>query len=232
LNNFFRGRRPTAEALAHGDTSEISPLARRKSPLRTTSGLSFDDEVRMRELDELTRAISRGNQARGEYPHAVPQIPGSLRRESRLLGEDWDNLAVEAHREEIVIRISEFESQFEERRHLPFGITSSLHQDIASLQTILSTRREDVSLTLAGQIARLRELKQAGTRVSHVQKDQIKNDIVSMKAEITFLEQRAADLEKLALRVEDDDVRRAAGDAALEDDSKNWDLWFEASGNR
>ena len=233
LNNFFRGRRPTTEALAHGDTSEIPIFGRRRSPPpRTTSGRSFDEEVRMRELDELTRAISRGNHTRREYPPAVPQIPGSLRRESRLLGEEWDNLAVEVQREEIVIRISEFESQFEERRQLPYITTNSLRQDIASLRTILSTRRDDVSLILAGQIARLRELKQAGTRVSHVQKDQIKNDMVAMKAEITFLEQRAADLEKLGRTVEEDDIRRATGDAALEDDSKNWDLWFEASGHR
>ena len=186
----------------------------------------------MRELDDLTRAISRGSQSNRNYPPAVPQIPGSLRRESRLLGDEWDNLAVEAQREEIIIRISEFESQFEDQQHLPYVASRSLHKEIASLQTILSTRRDDVSMILGRQVARIHEIREAGTRVSHVQKDQMKNDMVAMKAEITFLEQQAADLEKLARKVEVDDARRGNGNAALEDDNKNWDLWFEASRHR
>ena len=185
-NTFALGRRPISEALAHGETSEI-PIRRisppRMTPGRSSGRLTFDEEVRMRELDELTRSISRGNQTNENYPRAVPQIPGSLRRESRLLGDEWDNLAVEAQKEEIIFRISEFEKQFEERRSLPYPVSSSLHKEIASLQTILSTLRDDVSMVLAGQVARIRELKESGTRVSHIQKDQMKNDMVAMKAE-------------------------------------------------
>ena len=231
-NAFARGRRPIGEALAHGDTSEI-PI-RRTSPPRMTPGRSttFDEEVRIRELDELTRAISLENQPNRNSPRAVPQIPGSLRRESRLLGDEWDNLAVEAQKEEIIIRISEFETQFEDRQTLPYAVSSSLHKEIASLQVMLSMRRDDVSMILAGQAARIRELRESGTRVSHIQKDQMKNDMVAMKAEITFLDEQAADLEKLARKVEEDDVRHENGNAALEDDNKNWDLWFEATGHR
>jgi hypothetical protein len=66
-----------------------------------------------------------------------------------------------------------------------------------------------------------------GTRVSHLQKQQIKTDMLSMKAEITFLEQGAGELENLARIVEsfkDEDP--------LESEGKNWDLWFEANYNR
>src|SRR5208282_6022133 len=56
LNTLAHGRRPIAEALAHGDTSEI-PIRRisppRMTPGRSSGRLTFDDEVRMRELDEL-----------------------------------------------------------------------------------------------------------------------------------------------------------------------------------
>jgi len=186
----------------------------------------------MRELDELTRAISRQNQqnqSQRTYPKPVPQVTSSLRRGSRLLGEEWDSLAAEAQREEIVIRISELESQIAERRQLPSSAWGSLHEEVASLKTMLSSRRDDVSEILTLQIGRLRELKQAGTRVSHVEKDRIKNDMLSMKAEIQFLDERAGDLDKLGRLVETDD---ASQDRALEDDSKNWDLWFEASGHR
>ena len=188
----------------------------------------------MRELDELTRAISRQNhqnqnQSERVYPKPVPQRTSSLRSGSRLLGEEWDNVAVEAQREEIVIRISELENQIAERRQLPPNAWRSLHDEIMSLKTMLSSRRDDVSEILTLRIARLRELKQTGTRVSHGEKDQIKNDMLSMKAEIQFLDERAGDLDKLARLVESND---GSHDRALEDDSKNWDLWFEASGQR
>ena len=218
-NAFARGRRPLNEAPAHGDTSEI-PIRRispsRTTPSRSSGRITFDEEVRIRELDELTRAISRENQTTRNYPRAVPQIPGSLRRESRLLGDEWDNLAVEAQKEEIMNRISEFETEFEERGILPYAVSSSLRKEIASLQTMLSMRRDDVSMILARQVARIRELKESGTRVSHVQKDQMKNDMVAMKAEITFLEERAEDLEKLAQKVEEDDERSGDGNAVVE----------------
>lgn len=186
----------------------------------------------MRELDELTRAISRQNQqnqSQREYPKPVPQRKSSLPRRSGLLGEEWDNMAAEAQREEIVIRISELESQIAERRQLPARAWGTLHEDIASLKTMLSSRRDDVSEILTSRIGRLRELKQVGTRVSHMDKDQIKNDMLSMKAEIQFLDERAGDLDKLGRLVEPDG---GSQDRALEDDSKNWDLWFEASGHR
>jgi hypothetical protein len=188
----------------------------------------------MRELDELTRAISRQNhqnqnQSERGYPKPVPQVTSSLRRGSRLLGEEWDNLAAEAQREEIVIRISELESQIAERRQLPVSAWGSLHEEVASLKTMLSSRRDDVSEILTLQIARLRELKQKGTRVSHVEKDQIKNDMLSMKADIQFLDERAGDLDKLGRLVE---PGGGSQNRALEDDSKSWDLWFQASGHR
>jgi SMC interacting uncharacterized protein involved in chromosome segregation len=185
----------------------------------------------MREIDELTRRISRKAQASSsEYPRPVPQIVGSLRRESRLLGEEWDALAVEVQREEIVVRISELESQFHGQRHLPRTDLTSIKEEISSLQTMLASRREDVAGILGSQVAKLRELKGSGTKVSHVQKNQIKIDMLSMKAEISFLDQRAADLEKFLRSIENctnDDM-----DGALEDESKNWDLWFEAGGHR
>jgi hypothetical protein len=186
----------------------------------------------MRELDELTRAISRQNQRNRrtrDYPRPVPQVTSSLRRESRLLGEEWDNLAVAAQREEIIIRITELASQVEEQRQVPAGTCGSWREEIASLKTMLSSRREDVSEILASQISRLRELKSTGTRVSHVEKDQIKNDMLAMKAEIQFLDERTVDLERLW---EQDETHTGSPDRALEDDSKNWDLWFEASGHR
>ena len=176
----------------------------------------------MRELDELTRAISRRNSAtdRGA-PRQVPQIPGGLRRESRLLGEEWDNLAVEAQREEIIIRISELEGQFQDVQGTGSGLSSAkelLAAEVMSLQKILAERREDIARILALQVQRLKELKEAGTKVSHLQKDQMKNDMLGMKAEIAFLDQRAGDLEKFAVKVE-----RMTG---LEDDSRNWDHYF------
>lgn len=232
LNIFFRSSRPAVEALAHGDTSsEVPILARRASSPRTTTARSFDEEARMKELDELTRRIS--GRGPGNYPRAVPQIAGSLRRESTLLGNEWDNLAVEAQREEIVIRLSELESQVSRRSQLSQDAMSSLREDIISLQAVLTARKEDVAGILTSQVSKLRQLKQAGTRVSHLQKDQIKTDMLSMKAEITFLEQRALDLERFARTVEEDDSRRAMGESALEDESKNWDIWFETtSGHR
>jgi hypothetical protein len=130
-------------------------------------------------------------------PRAVPQITGSLRRESRLLGEEWDSLAVEAQREEIIIRISELESQCQEGQTMSVEARTALKDDIASLLTILSSRKEDVAGILASHVSRLRQFTQSGTRVSHLQKQQIKTDMLSMRAEITFLEQRAADLERL-----------------------------------
>ena len=196
----------------------------------------------MRELDELTRRISRGRHSqghRGEYefpspsPRAVPQIVGGLRRESRLLGEEWDSLAVEAQREEIILRISELESQFYERRAgQAGGYPVDLRDEIANLQGLLSARREDIQGILQGQISRLRELKSTGTRVSHIQKDQIKSDSQAMKAEIRFREQRVADLDKFARTVEEDCTRRAMEESALENDSKNWDLWFDTNSGR
>jgi hypothetical protein len=179
----------------------------------------------MRELDELTREITRGKLARA--PRAVPQIAGSLRRESRLLGVEWDNLAIEAQREEIVLRISELESQCREGGRLPADVRAALRDEIASLSAILSTRKEDVAGILASNVSRLREFTRLGTRVSHLQKQQIKTDMLSMKAEITFLEQGAGELENLARIVEcfkDEDP--------LESEGKNWDLWFEANYNR
>jgi len=228
LNIFFRNNKPPTEALAHGDTCEVPGLARRGSSSRTPTGRSFEEEARMRELDALTRRISRQAQSTSDYPRAVPQIAGSLRRESRLLGGEWDNLAVETQREEIIVRISELESQFQEQRQLPQNDFKSLRGEVASLQTILAARRDDVSGILASQVAKLRELKEAGTKVSHVQKNQIKIDMLSMKGEISFLDQRAADLEQFLRLVEN----CAALDGALEDDSKNWDLYFEAAGHR
>jgi hypothetical protein len=220
--------------MAHGDTSDIPLMVRRASSPRTPTGRTFEEEVRMREIDELTRRISRGRQSgQRDYeipaPRAVPQIVGGLRRESRLLGEEWDNMAVEAQREEIILRISELESQFYERRHDEGYNSVRLRDEIASLQTMMAARREDIQGILQDQISRLRGLKSTGTRVSHVQKDQIKTDIQSMKAEITFLEQRLVDLDKFGRTVEEDGERRAIEESALENDSKNWDLWFETS---
>ena len=233
LNIFFRNNKPPTAALAHGDTSEIPPFARRPSIPPRTTGRTYDEAVRMRELDDLTRAISQGSRDRDPKP--VPQIAGRLKRESRLLGEEWDNLAVEAQREEIIIRISELESQFQQRLQQPFSTSATalgLAQEIADLQSILVARKEDVSNILSLHVSRLRELKAAGTRVSHVQKDQIKNDIFSMKGEIAFLEQQAADLEKFARIVKQDDLQRTTERSALEDDSNNWDMWFEANSGR
>lgn len=220
--------------MAHGDTSDIPPIVRRASSPRTPTGRTFEEEVRMREIDELTRRISRGRRlGQTDYeipaPRAVPQIVGGLRRESRLLGEEWDNLAVETQREEIILRISELESQFYERRHDEVYNSVRLTDELANLQTMMAARREDIQGILQGQISRLRGLKSTGTRVSHVQKDQIKTDIQSMKAEITFLEQRLVDLEKFVRTVEEDGARRAIEESALENDSKNWDLWFETN---
>jgi len=214
-------------------------IVRRASSPRTPSGRSFDEEVRMRELDELTRRISRGrhqDQREFEFPAAtppavMPQIGGGLRRgESRLLGEEWDIIAVEAQREEIILRISELESQFFQRREGEYPI--DLRDEIVSLQGLLSARREDIQGVLQAQIARLRALKSSGTRVSHVQKDQIKTDIQAMKAEIMFLEQRVVDLDKFGRTMEEECERRAMEESALENDSKNWDLWFETNSGR
>lgn len=180
----------------------------------------------MRELDELTRAISIRNDARQGYPRALPQVTGSLRRESRLLGDEWDNLAAEAQREEIVLRITELETQFEDRRQLPESMTTTLYNDVKSVQAMLMARRTDVSDILTAQVAKLRQFKQDGVKVSHAQKDQIKLDMMAMKSEITFLEQKTEELGKLADKVKADDARRNA----LEDDSKNWDLWMGTTG--
>jgi len=179
----------------------------------------------MRELDELTREITRGKLARA--PRAVPQIAGSLRRESTLLGVEWDNLAIEAQREEIVIRISELEGQCREGGRLSADVRAALRDEIASLSAILSTRKEDVAGILASNVSRLREFTRLGTRVSHLQKQQIKTDMLSMKAEIAFLEQGEADLENLARIVEG-----VKDEDPLESEGKNWDLWFEANYNR
>ncbi len=121
------------------------------------------------------------------------------------------------------------ESQFYERRHDEVYNSLRLRDELANLQTIMAARREDIQGILQGQISRLRGLKSTGTRVSHAQKDQIKTDIQSMKAEITFLEQRLVDLEKFDRTVEEDSARRAIEESALENDSKNWDLWFETN---
>jgi tetrahydromethanopterin S-methyltransferase subunit B len=185
----------------------------------------------MRELDELTRQISRKAQASSsEYPRPVPQIVGSLRRESRLLGEEWDALAVEVQREEIIVRISELETQIQELRQLPAADLTPLKEEIVSFRTILASRRDAVSGILASQVAKLRELKETGVKVSHVQKNQIKLDMLSMKGEISFLDQRAADLDKYLRLLENYSSEGRHG--VLEDDSKNWDLWFEAAGHR
>ena len=221
INISFRNTRPPTQAMAHGDTSDLPLIARRASSARVTPGRSFEEETRIRELDELTRAISRQNQQnRGQrnYPRPVAQVTSSLRRGSRLLGKEWDNLAAETEMEEIVIRISELEGQIAERHLLPPSARGLLHEEIASLKTMLSSRRDDVSEILASNIARLRELKQTGTRVSHVEKDQIKNDMLSMKAEIQFLDERAGDLDKLGRLAELDGGNQ---NRALEDDNKN-----------
>jgi hypothetical protein len=226
LNICFTSRAPSG-VLAHGDTSETPVITRRRSPPRIqTRGLSFDDQIRMRELDELTRAISLRDDARRAYPRALPQVTGSLRRESRLLGDEWDSLAAEAQKEEFVVRITELETQFEDRQQLPHSMTTALFDDIRSVQAMLTARRSDVSEILAGQVAKLRQLKQDGVKVSHSQKDQIRLDMMAMKSEISFLEQKTEELRKLADKVKADDVRRTA----LEDDSKNWDLWMGATG--
>ena len=180
----------------------------------------------MRELDQLTRAISLRNDAQRGYPRALSQVTGSLRRESRLLGDEWDGLAAEAQREEIVLRITELETQFEDRQQMPEPISTTLHDDIKSMQTMLMARRTDVSDILASQVAKLRQLKRDGVKVSHTQKDQIKIDMMAMKSEIAFLEQKAEELGKLADKVKEDNVRLSA----LEDDSKNWDLWMGTAG--
>jgi len=180
----------------------------------------------MRELDELTRAISLRNDAQQGYPRALPQVTGSARRESGLLGDEWDRLAAEAQREEIVLRIMELETQWEDRQQLLETSTTSLYDDIISMQTMLTARRTDVSETLAGRVAKLRRLKQDGVKVSRVQKDQIKADMMAMKSEIAFLEQKAGELGKLADKVKADIARRGA----LEDESKNWDIWMGTTG--
>jgi Spy/CpxP family protein refolding chaperone len=180
----------------------------------------------MRELDELTRAISLRDDARRAYPRALPQVTGSLRRESRLLGDEWDSLAAEAQKEEFVLRITELETQFEDRLQFPYSMTTALHGDIQSVQAMLTSRRSDVSEILAGQVVKLRQLKQDGVKVSHSQKDQIRLDMMAMKSEISFLEQKTEELGKLAHKVKADDARRTA----LEDDSKNWDLWMGTTG--
>lgn len=189
----------------------------------------------MRQLDELTRAISQVNKNQEDYPQAIPQVTGSQARDMRPLSDEWDNSAVEAQREEIIIRISEFESRFEQRG-IPQSdnteVKDSLGGEIESLQSMLSVRRDNVSEILASHVARLHELRSPGTIVSHSRKDQMKNDISAMKIEIAFLEQRTADLDKLARLVEQDDRRRGNEQYALEDDSKNWDLWLETSGHR
>lgn len=239
LNIFFRNNKPPTAALAHGDTSESAPSALRRPsiPVRTNQR-TYDEELRMRELDELTRAVSRGSRQTRNDPKPIPQIVGGLRRESSLLGDEWDNLAAEAQREEINIRMSEIESYFAEQNRLPAGSTAvtDLTQEITTLQSILSSRRDSVAGILSRNVSRLRELKNARARVSHVQKDQIKTDIFSMKAEITFLERRVADLERFSKMVEQDDLRLGMVDesrrpdvSALEDDSRNWDHWFEAN---
>jgi hypothetical protein len=230
LNIFFRSNKPATDPLAHGDTSVEAPTARRPSSSspRTPTVHSFQEEIRVRELDALTRQIARGKQAQAQRrmipsppPPLVPQIVGPPRRESRLLGEEWDSLAVEAQREEIVIRISELESQFQ-GRGMSADARAILREEIASLMAILSTRREDVTGILASNVNRLRELTQTGRRVSHLEKQQIKADMLSMKGEITFLEQRAVDLEKFARTV--DDVN---GEGSVEEESNNWDHWME-----
>ena len=176
----------------------------------------------MRELDELTRAISLRNDAQQGYPRALPQVTGSARRESGLLGDEWDRLAAEAQREEIVLRIMELETQWEDRQQLLETSTTSLYDDIISMQTMLTARRTDVSETLAGRVAKLRRLKQDGVKVSHTQKDQIKVDMMAMKSEIAFLEQKAGELGELADKVKADNARHRA----LEDENKNWDIWM------
>jgi len=47
-----------------------------------------------------------------------------------------------------------------------------------------------------------------------------------MKSEIAFLEQKAGELGKLADKVKADIARRGA----LEDESKNWDIWMGTTG--
>jgi hypothetical protein len=161
----------------------------------------------MRELDELTRRISRSSTRESEdMPREVPQIVSSLRRESSLLGE-WDNIAAEVQREEIIVRISELESLFVE--YMSEEALRAFHGEVASLQAMLAARREDVSAMLAANITRLRQFKNSGTRFSHVQKDQIKIDMFSMKSEIKFLDQQSAELDKYL-----------GGDGPLEDDSR------------
>jgi hypothetical protein len=225
--NVFSRSQARSEALAHGDTSESPAARRRSSAARPSPGLSFEEEVRIRELDELTRAISRAAQTRRrDYSTIVPQEAGSLRNESRLLRQDWDNVAAEAQREEFVIRLSELEAQVEERQFFPAERRQSLLNDIKSLRAILASRRQDVSNVHTITVARLREIKENGTRVSHEEKACIKNDVLSMKAELTFLEQRTSDLGNFITLLDGDNM----GTRDLGDD--NWDHWFAISGHR
>jgi len=197
-------------------------------------GRSFDDEIRMRELDELTRRIVKKAQASPSSSSSsyrpAPRTAGTLRAESRLPCEEWDALAVEFQREEIVLHISELESQFQTQKQLPSADFTALKEEIMSFQTMLTSRRDDVSGILASQVAKLHEFKEAGVKVSHLQKNQIKHAMLSMKAEISFLNQRATDLEKFLQSVEI--CTNVGMHEALEDDSKNWDLYFEAAGHR
>lgn len=189
--------RPRA-ALAHGDTSMLQPFELRgHSPSRPRTSSGFDDLIRMRAFDELTRAVCQGQEA--------AQSVRSSSSESRLLGDEWDSLAVETQREEINIRISELQAQISKSNKASI---TSLAQEMATLQYILLSRRDDVIAILSRNVLRLRELKDSGIRVSHGQKDQIKRDTSAMKAEIEFLEHRIAELEKFATMVETGDLQQ------------------------
>ena len=214
LNVFFRNNRPPVDPLAHGDTTDVPYRPRHGSLGRNTGARSYEEEVGMRELDLLTRKISRASQLQPEYPKALPQVTGSLRRESALLDDDWDNLAVEAQREEIILRISELESQFEKQQPRPGAIKRSLLEDVTSLQTMLSARKAAIAGSLELHTNRLRELRENGTKLSHAEKDKTKNNMMAMKSEIAFLESKASDLQKLvASRGGEDTRRRVRNDA-------------------
>jgi len=126
-----------------------------------------------------------------------------FRRVSQARGDEWDNLAVKTQREEISSRISELGSDVSERTTLPS--LSQVHE-IAILQCLLSTRKDDVVASLRRKVSLLRGLKNSATPVSHVQKEQMRADYFTMKSEIAFLDQRMVDLRRFGTTIEVDNL--------------------------
>ena len=85
LNICFRNGRPSTDPLGHGDMSEVPTIARRSVSTRAPVGHSFDEEIRMRQLDSPRRRTQSGSPtgATAARPSSAPRNTTTSRRGSR-----------------------------------------------------------------------------------------------------------------------------------------------------